>query len=456
MADPTNNLVQNTALPAFSVKPCTGPYQNQSVSGINQAQDSRRQFGNSIGKIGDLQVLNSIGGGSIGTGLRTLAGASNAIRTGCGSLPTSIGSTIDQGANWVLQSVGITPDVIKMLEPLNPGVANAAWGNAQQIYSRIKQGHFKATDIPSYLQSFQDLERLARGIYTPGNDRLNSLSPRCQAFPYAEDLLPRAPKYKFLFLVQFKLMPGFLQYQDASNNMAFVVKKSTRPHVKYVTEDVNYYNFRTKVITKTDFEEMTMSFHDDNMGMVHTFYAMCIRALSPITNNTNWTSPDVLENDGLNFPNGEVTGPTYSASLGPLPGDSKQQIFQEITLYHVVDYGRNVDVYHFFNPHITQLQPDDVDMAESTCNELSMTFHYDYVHMENVPAQNIDLEGMQPGAMYPLRYNGNERSVQGPNTNSINPFGQPAEPPSCNTLNTQNLPSSSATGPFNGGFGAGI
>ncbi len=461
--DPTTNLLSSTAKPGFSVKPCPSSYSLKSGAAISASDSMRRDFFNSTGKIGDLEVLNDIGGGTIGEGLRTLTHASNAIRTGCGSLPTIIGDSIDQGANWVLENIGIAPTVIDTLKQFHPEIANTAYGNAKAIYERVQQGHLKMTDIPSYLQEFQDLERLARGIYTPGsNDRTESLKARCEASPYAIDLLARAPKYKFLFLVQFKLDPGFLEsdpsYETSLNGMAFVIKKTSRPHIKYITEDVNYYNYRTKVITKTEFEEMAMSFHDDNLGYTHTFYKACIKAMSPITNNENWVAPDLLENDGLNFPNGKHTGPNYSASLGPLPGDSKQQIFQEITLYHVHDWGNTTDVYHFYNPRITQLQPDDLDMAESTTgNELIMNFHYDYVFMETVPTQDLTLEDLQANAVYQLRYNDDAKSTQGPNNAGISPFGNPVPTNSaCNTMGTTNTDSAATVGPFNGGFGAGF
>ena len=59
----------------------------------------------------DLQNLNSVGAGQIGQGLWTLASISGTIRSGCGSLPTSIGSSIESGANWVLNQTGIGTSV---------------------------------------------------------------------------------------------------------------------------------------------------------------------------------------------------------------------------------------------------------------------------------------------------------------------------------------------------------
>lgn len=453
--DPFNNVISSTAKPGFSVKPCPGPYMNKSVASINNSQSLQKNFLNSLGKIGDVSAINNLAGGSIGLGLRTLASASNSIRTGCGSLPTSIGSSLESGTNWVLSSMGIAPQLINTLQPFHPEIANQAMGEAEQIFQKIQQGHFKATDIPQYISGFQNVERLIRGIYTPGNDRLNSLRARCEASPYAIDLLSRSPKYKFLFVVQFVLEPGYSILQEYLNGMAFVVKKSSRPHVKYATEDANYYNYRTKVITKTEFDEMTMSFHDDGLNNTHDFYAACIKAMSPIANNSQWISPDQLETLGMNFNQNNLN---YAASLGPLAEDSKQQIFKEIILYHVFDWGNNTNIYHFYNPKISLMQMDDLDMADGTSvGEMTMNFNYDYVYIDTVDAKTVKWEDLQPGAVYPLRYNDDGSSTQGPKTNGLNPYGTPFQPSGkdCGIpqINTKSSPS---VGPYNGGFGRGF
>ena len=448
MADPTKNLLTSS----FSVAPCPKAYATKSAASIGSAQSTRRDFFNSIGKIGDLEILNSVGGGAIGQGLRTLTQASNSIRTGCGALPSFIGDSIDQGANWVLDQMGIASTAITSLMPFHPEIANAAYGNAKAIYERIQQGHFKSTDIPSYLQEFQNLERLIRGIYVPGNDRLNSLTPRCEASPYAIDLLSRAPKFKFLFVVQFKLLSNFSHLQDKLNGMAFVVKKSTKPNIKYVTEDVNYYNFRSKVITKTEFDEMSITFHDDNLNNTHEFYSAYIKAMSPILNTPNWKNPDMLEAEGMNFPTKNSKESNYSASLGTVAGDSKQQVFREITLYHMFDWGKQANIYHFYNPRLSQLQLDDLDMSENSTSELSMNFNYDYVYVETVDASSIQWEDMQVGAVYPLRYNTDATSRP---SNNIGQSTSPSSAPSCGGLPTTNT-SSYPVGPFNGGFGSGF
>lgn len=438
----------------YTVKQCQPAYAAKSGAGIAAAYSQRRDFFNSVGKVGDLAVLNSIGGGKIGSGLRTLASVSNSIRGGCGSLPSVISSSLDAGANWVLETTGIAPTVINTLQGFNPGIANHAYSQAQTIYSQVKAGGFKATDIPGYIQDFTNLERLATNIFTPsGSDAQVALGEHCEASPYAVDLIARAPKYKFLFVVQF--IPDAAYSALGTNqfgplDMAFTVKHSTRPDARFVHEDVNYYNFRTKVATRTEFQDMNMTFHDDTLGYASSFYKSYLRAMSPITGLEN---PDsgLMEESGMDYVgntlvNNEIInsiqGNRYAASTGPLAGNSKQ-IFREIRLYHVYDYGNTMDVYRFMNPRVATLSLDDLDMSVgSEGSELSMSFHYDSVFIDSVPVSSnanggkYKIGDLQRGAVYPMRYNDGSTAVEGPRTGGIQPFSTTSATTSCDPLNT--------------------
>jgi len=433
----------------FTVKQCQPAYAANSGASIGAATSDRRNFYNSVGKIGDLQVLNSIGGGSIGKGLRTLAGISNSIRTGCGALPTSIGSTVEAGANWVMGHVGIAPSVVQAVSAFQPSIANLAYGQAKQIYQNVKQGKFKFSDIPNNLQNLQNLERLGRNIFTPSSgDAQSSLSSHCVASPYATDLIARAPKYKFLFIVQFIPSSGYtgLAGNDYGPlDMAFVVKKSSRPNIRYHEEDVNYYNFRSKVITKTEFTEMTMSFHDDTLDTAMQFYNAYTRAMTPITNIPTGSSVELQQN-GMDFIGNTLTQtnirdtiPTnsYPASHGPL-ADDNISVFSEIRLYHVFDGGNKMNVMRFMHPRINQLNLDELDMSvggEGT--ELAITFSYDSVYIDpevDMGSDQYDISETQRGAIYPLKFN-DGATPEGPNNSGINPTGASVNVgDSCNPL----------------------
>lgn len=429
---------------SFTVKQCPPAYANKSAANIGSATSARRDFWNSIGKIGDLEVLNSVGAGKIGQGLRNLASISNTIRSGAGALPTSIGKTLDDGANWVLEQTGIGAPVVDALRGFNPGVANQAFGQAKAVFEKVSQGGFKATDIPSVLQDFQNLERLSSKIFTPGRgDAQSSLQKVCEASPYAIDMIARAPKTKFLFIVEF--VPTN-EYSTMPVDLTFVVKTTTRPNIKFQTEEVNYYNYRSTFVTKTLFEEMTMTFHDDNRNAATQFYETYLKAMSPIANidpRGGLITSNFFEQGGMEFTDpqgnqnvdvpdmlsGNISANRYAGSSGTL-ADGTKTILYSINVYHVFDYGRRMTVYSFANPRITSLAPDDLDMSAGTeGSQLSITFSYDSVYVDpNIDLANDtkygNIRDMQPGAVYQLQYHGTANTV-GSAPQGSEPFGVP-------------------------------
>lgn len=423
------------------------------------ASSQRRTFFQLAGKVGDLEVLNDIGASSIGTGLRSLASISNSVRTGCGAQPTILGDIagkvldgVEGGAEWVLNSVGLDGAVVKAVQAFNPGVANRGYGAAKQIYQRVKQGNFNYTDIPTAMQDFQDLERLGRSIFTPGkSDARSALNDVCQASPFAMDLVQRAPKYKFLFLAQFIYNTG---YETGPKSLAFVIKTADRPDIEYVTQDVNFYNFQSKVITNSKFKEMSMTFHDDNKNQAMNFYNFYRQSTVPVANvSSGWEMSK----------NGMILDPALNSSnLGALVGDVVS-VFSEIRLFHIYDSGQFMNVYKFIRPRLTSMDLDGLDMsAGDVGNELSIKFFYDTVYIEdNVPVdpkktpqydiEDISHAGDGFSAMFPMRYVDDTAATTSPEPEFYNPAKNNQ---GCNPLNTtENKSSNTSNTTIDTGFG---
>lgn len=433
----------------FVPAPCPPQYLGAYGSRIGRQTSNRRDFFDAVGKIGNLEVLNDIGASSIGRGLRTLAGISDTLRTGCGQLPTSIGGGLagildqvgaaaEQGVNWVFDSLGLDINMVDAVRSFDPNVANLAYAEATQLYERLKAGNLKLEDLPSYLQSFQNLERMARQIYTP-KVAANKIRMACEASPYAIDLVRRHGKYQFLFVVEFVFNPAFVELSQLS--FPFVVKKGTRPNVRFVTDDVNYYNFRSKYYTRTEYEDMSMTFHDDQQNQSMRFYNAYLRATSPIANVGSATELFDAEERGMDFINsaaatmGYGAGPGtaggiipnyYTGSLGPLPEDEKQ-VISHINLYHVYDGGNSMNITTFHRPRIHQLQLNDLDMVGADLNDMTCVFGYDSLYIRTDVPVNEDnsaaLEQMNAAPIYPMRYNGPARAMQGPNNGGFAPTG---------------------------------
>ncbi len=412
-----------------------------------QQQTSAGNFINSIGKIGDIAALNAVGGGKIGHGLRTLTNISNAIRSGSSVLPSSLSSSLVDGTNWVLDSTGIASSAVNALSKLNPTAANLAYGAASRVFSQVKNGTFTLDNIPAALQELQNTAKLASNIFTPANSG-STTQQICMTSPYAMDLVAHAPKHKFMFVVSFLFEDGYTQALNTVD-FAFVVYESTRPSIKFKQADVNYYNYRTHIITKTEFDPMKMTFYDDMTNFVTQFTTAYTSIMSPITNHpdsvpatTNgmdWQSQVSLPGS-LN----SITAGSYRATRGPLMGDVPNPI-KSIRLFHVFNGGRYMNVYQFLNPWITELSADDVTMEGGT-NKASVTFVYDSVYIDlNVPFNSSVYNltsATQNGAAYPLQ----DPTGSTGSTGSGPPATSPLSIPSTNLGNITSLAQIDAMG----------
>lgn len=409
----------------FAVKNCPVA----SKAGVSE-QAKRKGFLESITKIGDLEILNKTGFGKVAEGLRTLSKVSDSVRVGESVVPGREGSSttnsvlgqiantaldaVDKGANIVLDTTGLG-GVADAVGSFNPDVANRAVGQAKSVYQKVKQGGFKLSDIPGAFQDLQNLEQLGRGIFGTGAKPPKREYEFCGASPYATDLIAYAPKFNFLFVIDVEFAPEYERWSDIGRTMSFVVKRSTRPSVEFEYEEVNMYNFHTRVPKRTIYPPVTMSFYDDNRNAAHLFYTGYTRAMSPIANmmiegqaQTGKYETSSMEfgggPDASSFNSSHPSTMGYAASLGPLLGETTS-IVQRIRLYHVFDYGRLMNIYNFYNPRILAFNQTDLNMAETGDGaEFDFQFAYDSMFIE--PGFSIQ-EGGNNKNLEELTNNGN-------------------------------------------------
>lgn len=92
------------------------------------------------------------------------------------------------------------------------------------------------------------------------------------------------------------------------------------------------------------------------------------------------------------------------ASLGAL-NNNATNILSEIRLYHLYDWGRLLNVYHMYNPKITNMNLDDLDMAESGAgSELEVQFAYDGLYVEKSKKTTVELMAKITGKMIGAGY----------------------------------------------------
>lgn len=373
-----------------------GPVGNPSLE-----QTQKSNFFRTLGKVGDLEVLNNANN-NIGQGLRALETISNQIRIGEGAprIFTDPNTSQQAGENAVLGQVGI--DATQARQDgvrFNPAVANRAFGQAGAIYERVQQGNFEIRDVPEAIQDFGNLGQLLGGIFTPAAGKDNK-ADRCDPSPYARDLIALAPKHKFMFVVEFVFARPF-QEQFNALDFAFVIKRSTRPNISFEYEDVNYYNFRTKVLKRSEYQPMSMTFYDDMLDNALRFYNTYLQLISPISRSVGDGTQTFFEESGMTF---DPSGPN-SASIQAV-GDVTRTIIDYVNIYHIIHGGKQVDVYRFDNPRLQTLTLDDLDMTDGgTGTEVTIEFNYDGLLIE--PRRPIEelaqqLSELTGGGIFPL------------------------------------------------------
>lgn len=199
------------------------------------------------------------------------------------------------------------------------------------------------------------------------------------------------PKRKYNFTMQLAYGAGLKLYNGSQplegsedpTLINFGVKQFTRPNINISYEDVNFYNYQTKVATKVDYGVVTVTFYDDVNNRAHDILHNYLLYTSPISRN-NKLNAGYYDRKGMEFTTGGRGN--SSASLTWLEDTDKLGPIRYITLVHYHESVRNTNSwtkYHFFNPKIQNAVLDELDMSQSDVNTISLTFLYDGYQVES-------------------------------------------------------------------------
>lgn len=228
------------------------------------------------------------------------------------------------------------------------------------------------------------------------------------------------PKLKFLFKIQFIFKESILQAMEQQglidaerarrirgNEFTFMVKTVDRPKIDFEYEDeVNRYNFRTKVLKRIRHRELTVTFMDDTGNRVFDFFRLVMMAYSPITRRQLLRDgsidavPDALSADlgsGMEF-SGAATNLNdiaHRGALGTLGGSTTDltTLISTIRIKQIfIDPqggGENNRLagatkavsFDFMNPRVVSFDLDDMSHETSDPNLLTMQFDYDWMEM---------------------------------------------------------------------------
>lgn len=241
------------------------------------------------------------------------------------------------------------------------------------------------------------------------------------------------PKLKFNFTISFKFRRP-IQVVGTTNKpegafmadeLTFALKQASRPNPTVIFQDVNYYNFRTKVGVKVDYGTVQLQFYDDVENFGHNVFETYLKSISPIASIDKKLAEFAFKNTRINGPqnknfnlHGIIAGDDTiidggTGSIGPLPFEAELGILENITLRHWFfsekerRFGEETSIagfigpqqeanpdniqyveYQFLNPKIVNMTLDDLDMTQSEASTIMMNFVYDSVFINSPNSSN--------------------------------------------------------------------
>jgi len=220
------------------------------------------------------------------------------------------------------------------------------------------------------------------------------------------------PKLKFLFRVEFLFKPGVLEQfgrADWQRNFSFLIKSVDRPKVDFEYEDINKYNFRTKVLKQIKHRDLTMTFMDDVGNNVYEFFRFMMMVHSPITRRSVYMTQNIADakalystgsgmefTDGLGKTNDFAHRGVVNTEVGNVIDAIKvTQIF--LNPNEKLENATKQVSFFFINPRVVSFDLDDVNHEVSEANLFTMQFDYDFMVMSPM----ADLETLPPEKQVP-------------------------------------------------------
>jgi len=401
------------------------------ITDVKQGQGSQGSatFLGAIGKLSNIQALGKATKGLTAIHQTAIAGGpglTNLINSGGKGVVdfvARVGGSDEQGNPTLTGN-----DVFGAINKINPSTVNSAVAAGDDIVDKLKNGEFNLETIPQYTRDFANLFKLGARLLDPFFKKKPETVIEVQSHPnYAQDYVDifGGPKFPWKYAVKFDYNPTYQQIGDLP--AAFMVKSCDRPQVEYDTEDVNYYNYRSKLIKKTSFKPISMSFYDDQLSSVLAFINTYMQIMIPITNiSKDTTSQGIYDGkdinglinsfDRSNQHNGKKTAPELpvhnnAASLSIMDDSTvTQSILSQITIYHFTHGGAFCDVYRLINPKIIDMQLDQLNNATNDASAITVTWAYDNINI--IPLISTKHEDIAKEVNYVLTQAGDKTNLK--------------------------------------------
>lgn len=214
-----------------------------------------------------------------------------------------------------------------------------------------------------------------------------------------------APKLKFLFTVEFQFRNplGVDRGSELLGEIKYDLKTATRPNISVNREDVNFYNYRTKVATRINYGTVKLTFYEDSLNTANDLLWNYISHISPIANVGKGDNP-AIGAMGVSTAGEEVSIGQKASGIGPMDSPDGPIAWMRVH-HHYVEYtgprptSRNIatngsapqeggargkiTTYTYMNPKIESIDIDELDMSSSDASTISVTFTVDSVSVEH-------------------------------------------------------------------------
>jgi hypothetical protein len=255
----------------------------------------------------------------------------------------------------------IITDALDRLGVNTPGVSSFG-----QAIDQFNLQNLSPIDLSGVSKAIKDsvttnLPNVLRAPQTAGAIDFKPAKGEWTSVHYADDLIAHAPKFKFLFKVSFI---GF-----GSQEFQYFVHRCDKPKVQMNHQDVNYYNFRTRVLTSVIFQPIAMSLLDETGNTVNSFFTTYLATVSG-TGSGGWGT-----NKGF--------GP--GSSTKPYEKNGGYSVGKRVIIEQIFANGISSNIFELINPRIESFDFDELSMEDSSSGSmLNLSLSYDALESKTV------------------------------------------------------------------------
>lgn len=313
---------------------------------------------------------------------------------------TAVGDQIRKSTDKFLNDIGAPAVVRTVIRDINAQIIQAGVGSVTNLMTGIVNGVITSSDLKKFAdldvvqaaikagnplaQDIMNANVLAGVARNVTKEKAPTIEVSSESSPYAINTADDfGLKFSFMFVVEFVFNDYYSsELYFGNNSLNSLIYKFERPKIEIEHEEVNMYNFFTQIPKRVKYGPVSFTAYDDAKSNTIQALSTYLGELSPIFNIDASQGVDYEFSGGLNYANGAMASNFGTIQHGDYVEtnsqlDNMKSIFKEIRVYHVYDFGNFVDVYKFFNPKITNLSMDDLNMEDNKVNSISFEFVYD-------------------------------------------------------------------------------